>query len=91
MPELHDICTSKADYQIIRKIAKRAQSEIDDERELLDIEMDLTAAHGTNPLDLKKLLKADKFNLAHDIYGIKRHLNRKNCQLEDCFSPRTSL
>lgn len=57
----------------------------------LDIQMDVTATHcNGNPLRLDDLLAADDFNFAHDIYGIRRHLNRGTGKLENCFSPRFS-
>jgi hypothetical protein len=51
--------------------------------------MDITATHANGcPLRLGDLAIADDFNLAHDVFGIRRHLNRKTGQLEDCFIPR---
>ena len=59
----------------------------------ISLEMDIMAANGENenaPLDLEKLLSFDDFNFFHDIYGIQRHMNRKNGLLENCFLPRCS-
>lgn len=41
-------------------------------------------------LDLIKLLNAPKFDFAHDICGIIRHMDRSNFpgKLTDCFWPR---
>ncbi len=50
--------------------------------------MDIEACHASNPLDLEGLAKADDFNFIHDVFGIRRHLNRSTGKLEDCFSPR---
>lgn len=56
-----------------------------------DIMMDVTSTHlNGNPLRLEALLEADDFNFAHDIYGIRRHLDRTTGQLKDFFSPRFS-
>lgn len=56
---------------------------------LMDTRMDLIACHSNGcPLDYAKLLEFDLFNLAHDILGIGRHLNRITGQLENCFVPR---
>lgn len=56
-----------------------------------DALMDLTACHANgNPLRLRELLKANDGDFAHDIFGIRRHLNRTTGELEDCFSPRYS-
>ena len=55
----------------------------------IDLEMDIVACHLNGcPLDLKKLLGADNFNLVHDVGGIRRHMNRTTGKLEDCFLPR---
>ena len=53
--------------------------------------MDIDACHNNgNPLKLKELLKADDFNFGHDVFGIRRHINRTTGQLMDCFVPRYS-
>ena len=57
----------------------------------MDAEMDITAVHANGrPLRLQELASADDFNFAHDVFGIRRHLNRETGQLEDCFLPRFS-
>ena len=38
--------------------------------------------------ELEELLHADGFDFTHDVWGIRRHINRKTGQLEDCFTPR---
>lgn len=56
-----------------------------------DCMMDIVACHKNgNPLELQRLLDADDFNFAHDVFGIHRHLNRETGELEDFFSPRCS-
>lgn len=61
-------------------------------RAISDWWMDIIATHANgNPLDFDKLLAADDFNFAHDVFGICRHLNRETGELEDFFSPRCSL
>lgn len=57
---------------------------------LLDLEMDITAAHIANPLRLDALLNADEFNFIHDICGIRENINRKNGEMNNCFLPRFS-
>lgn len=82
--------------EIIHMIAKRAMADLQDARHsdkftFLDIQMDVTATRANgNPLRLQELLDADGFNFAHDILGIRRHLNRETGKLEDFFSPRFS-
>ena len=57
----------------------------------MDILMDIDACHSNgNPLRLNDLLKADDTNFAHDVFGIRQHINRKTGQLEHCFVPRYS-
>jgi len=79
--------TSKEDCEVIEKIVERAQ-ELRIERDILDLEMDIEAAHENCPLRLKELLDADKFNFLHDVYGIINNLNRETGKLENCFLPR---
>lgn len=81
--------------QLIEEIGDRAfrlqQGPARLRRQRIDFEMDVTATHASgNPLDLNRLLAADDFNFAHDVFGIARHLNRETGQLEDHFSPRFS-
>lgn len=53
--------------------------------------MDLNACHANGcPLRLKDLLEADEGDFCHDVFGIRRHLNRSTGQLENCFLPRYS-
>jgi len=55
----------------------------------LYIVMDITACHANGcRLDLGRLLAADDFNLAHDVFGIRHHLDRATGKLTDHFSPR---
>lgn len=55
----------------------------------MDATMDITACHANgNPLDLKMLLKADDFTFAHDVFGIRKHLNRETGALDGFFVPR---
>ena len=39
-------------------------------------------------LRLDDMMKADDFNLMHDIYGINKNLNHETFKLENCFLPR---
>lgn len=83
---------SKQEAQTIRNIVQRAQAmavEAGVEYPAMDIDMDITAAHANGcPLKLSELASADNFNFAHDVFGIRRHINRETGQLEDCFLPR---
>jgi hypothetical protein len=55
----------------------------------VEIEMDVTAVHRNGcALRLRDLLDADDFNFNHDVYGIRRYLDRDSGQLTCCFTPR---
>ena len=83
-------CNAK-DFKLIVQIAERVQKEFpnypDDRRTLI---MDLNACHANGcPLQLAELLIADRFDFSHDIYGIRKAINRITGKLtEDCFVPR---
>lgn len=93
---------TKSEYTLATEIAKRA-TELFEEIEASvnqqqsaafhrTVLMDIIAVHKNScPLRLQELLQADRFNFAHDVFGIRRHLNRETGQLEDCFLPRFSV
>lgn len=75
---------TKEEVITISRIVERADIE-----NRLSLTMDLSACHANGcPLDLEKLLAFDDFNFYHDIWGIRRHLNRTTGKLENCFLPR---
>lgn len=80
---------TREDFKTISEIADRAlMLPWADMPTKLDILMDITAVHDRTPLDLQQLALADAPNFAHDIGGIRRHLNRETLELEDCWTPR---
>ena len=86
---------TKEEIQIIHKIAIRtvtmAKEELGIEYDLMTAQMDVTACHANgNPLKLKELLKADDENFAHDVFGIRRYIDRETGELQNFFSPRYS-
>jgi hypothetical protein len=82
---------SRYEMGIITKIVKRARK-MDPDYSAMDATMDIEATHcSRNPLDLGKLLAADDFNFAHDVFGIRRHIDRTTGRLTRFFSPRCSL
>lgn len=87
--------TSKNERMIISKIARRAvllAKEAGISYDTIDAEMDISAVHCNGcQLRLKDLLDADDFNFSHDVFGVRRHINRETGKLEDCFSPRFSV
>lgn len=82
----------KFDIPIIERIAHRAVKMADEagwQYEERGAQMDITAYHcNGNPLMLKELLDADDFNFAHDVFGIRRNLDRNTGKLLNFFSPR---
>lgn len=42
-------------------------------------------------LDLQKLLDAPDGDFGHDVFGIRRHINRQTGELGDCFLPRCAV
>jgi hypothetical protein len=82
--------TTPTEKRRIAEIIRRAiRLELISSREKLDATMDLTACHANGtPLDFDKLLRFDDFNFAHDVAGIRRHMNRDTGQLTHCFLPK---
>lgn len=57
-----------------------------------ELEMDLAACHANgNPLDFEKLATAPNADLAHDVFGIRKYIDRRTGKLTECFVPRCSL
>lgn len=84
--------TSKEDATLIEKIAEIAVQRGFYQTKLNAI-MDLTAlqANGT-PLQLADMLEAaDSLDFAHDLCGIRVHLDRDSGKLKDCFVPRFAV
>lgn len=87
---------TKAEFDIINRIAERAVKMANEHKRgsyrKMDAIMDVEACHCNGmPIDLERLLNADNFNFAHDVFGIRRHINRDTGQLENCFVPRCAL
>ena len=86
---------SRNEVVTIMEIADRAVSiaqsrQIDYSKQ--DAMMDIEATHcnGT-PLRLNDLAAADDLNFCHDVFGIRKHINRDTGKLENHFFPRFSL
>ena len=84
----------KFEHQQAILIAKRANKmvkEMDFDYPVLEAEMDVIATHLNGcPLKLTELAKAPDFDFAHDVFGIRRNLDRTSGQLGNCFLPRYS-
>lgn len=85
---------SRSDTKLIAQIAKRARNlalKHDVDYPILDASMDITACHANGtPLDLQKLMGFDDGNFGHDVFGIRRFIDRTSGQLSGCFLPRCS-
>lgn len=80
---------------LIRQIARRASAlseSVGVAYRTIEAAMDVEVCHSNGcPLDLPALLAADDTNFSHDVFGIRRHLNRRSGALENCFTPRYAL
>lgn len=83
---------TREDVDRIGRIVRRAEAIAKSAGTPLDrvsLNMDLLACHANGcPLDLAGLEAADDPNLAHDVFGIHRHLDRETGALGGCFLPR---
>ena len=78
---------TKAETMLIISIARRARAELS--ASVMETYMDITACHLNGcKLDLDRLLKANGGDFAHDVTGIRVHIDRETGKLGDCFSPR---
>ena len=85
----------KHEQRIIAEIADRATAiagRLGVEYPTTEAMMDITATHANGcPLKLEDLLQAEQFHFVHDVFGIRRHLNRETGHLEHCFVPRFAV
>jgi hypothetical protein len=86
---------SKADYRLISKIAARAvrlAEAADIAVDFQEMQMDLLACHANGcRLDMQRLIDAPDGEFGHDVFGIRRFLDRQTGQLGGCFVPRFAL
>ena len=78
------------DSRLIHECVKRAVK-TDPSLDVTTMNMDLMAVHIITPLRLNDLLSTDDSNFYHDIYGIRRHVDRDSGNLLDCFLPRFAV
>lgn len=82
---------SRSEVMVMKSIVERYERLVGVENvDRLSTMMDLEACHCNGcPLDLISLLEAaGDADLAHDVAGITRHLNRETGRLENYFRPR---
>lgn len=86
---------TKSEKAVVEKIVSRACEIAEKSGKQYDrktCDMDITATHLNGcPLDLSKLLYANDFNFAHDVFQIGMHLDRKTGKLSNHFLPRCSI
>lgn len=93
-PNTHIMLTfaSKSDDKIISQIVTRAlemaeKYGVDYDR--MSCHMDISACHSNGcPLQLERMLNADDLNFAHDVFGIRKHIDRRTGVLTGHFLPR---
>lgn len=88
--------TSKYESGLIHQIADRAIRMAvghGGEWDKIEAHMDIRSAHLDCGLVLHELLAADDFNFAHDVFGIRGHMDRTKYpgKLVDCFLPRYAI
>ena len=77
-----------------RKIAaavKRVAVLVGGDVDVLSRSMDLAVVHASTPLDLDAMAEGDVGDVAHDVFGIARHLDRETGRLGGCFVPRFAV
>lgn len=81
---------SNEDSKLIGDVIKRAEKLkfLGATKDRVSLDMDITAAHTTNPLKLQDWLLADDFNFMHDVVGISNNINRDTGEMDNCFLPR---
>ncbi len=83
---------TKSEQRTIQSIAERAVAMAEKHGvpyTIQDATMDIYACHSSGcRLQLDTLLSADDGNFAHDVFGIRRHIDRKTGRLQNCFLPR---
>lgn len=86
---------SKKDQALINLIVMRARLDkpksFREGNDTLDLQMDITATHCNGcPLNLKMLSIADETTFYHDVWGIRRHIDRETGALKKHFLPKCS-
>lgn len=86
---------TKKEMKFIERIVERALKIAKDHEVSCDkgsLLMDIEACHCNGvKLDLKKLLSFSNADFAHDVFGIRRHLDRDTGRLRNNFYPRCAL
>ncbi len=89
------VCYTRFEQDLIYKIADRAiaiAAAAGVYYDKLSVCMDIAGCHLNGcELDLNKLLAAPDGDFGHDVFGIRRHIDRATAKLGGCFLPRCSM
>jgi hypothetical protein len=88
MIDFNEMDTTKEQYETISQIVKRF-AEVHPSTDRLSLNMDLEVCLHNNLIDLETLNSFDFPNMAHDLFGIRAHMDRRNGKLRNCFLPRS--
>ncbi len=91
--------TKRSEHALITAIADRALRMAAEARPVWkglpsrgEFSMDITACHLNDvKLELADLLDADDSDFSHDVFGIRRNLDRQTGELQNCFLPRFNV
>ena len=83
-----NIKMNKKEFEIIAKVAERAENMGLLLFDRLSLIMDLKCVSEIWKLNFEEFLNADEFNFTHDICGIQNNLNRMTKEMENSFVPR---
>lgn len=77
--------------QIAERAVRMARTHDLPDYDIVDAAMDIMATHcNGNRLRLEELRDSADFNFGHDVFGIRKYLNRTTGKLENFFVPRYS-
>lgn len=89
------VCDTRFEQELIHKIANRAVAlavQHGFSYEKIEACMDIAGCHLNGcELDLNKLLAAPDFDFGHDVFGIRRYIDRDTAELTSCFLPRCAM
>lgn len=88
--------TTKKDSRLIRAIVDRAMAIFEADPDITysksDCHMDIRACHVNGcELDLERLLSFPDADFGHDVFGIRRYIDRDTGKLTDYFVPRCAV
>ena len=81
---------TKEELLLVKQIAERLIADLPDmEYNRQELVMDFDAAYtSSGPFNLTRLLESPDTDFLHDVYGIRRHIDRETGELTGCFMPR---